>query len=154
MHHYRRMFALFLGLSFLLLCLSVQLVAQAPVDQQAYQAGYANGVNAARANRAMNLNSDDWHGDRLAVYQKGYEEGYRSIPDRDRHHDHDDYAGAVPERWSHDGDSQRAYQAGYANGMNAGRRHEAMNVETGDWHGDRLTAYQEGYREGYRNGRR
>lgn len=154
MHHPLRTFALFFGLSLLLLCLSSAQLAAQQVDQEAYHAGYANGVNAARANRPMNLNTDDWHGDRLAAYQQGYQEGYRSLTDRDHHHDHDDYAGEVPERWAHDTESQRAWQAGYANGMNAGRNHQPLNMETGDWHGDRLTAYQDGYRDGYRSGRR
>ena len=48
-------------------------------DQRAYQVGYQNGVNAARANRPMNMSTDDWHGDRVNFYQQGYQAGYNSV---------------------------------------------------------------------------
>ena len=47
--------------------------------ERAYQTGYQNGVNDAHNNRPMNMNNDDWHGDRLQAYQEGYQQGYRSI---------------------------------------------------------------------------
>jgi hypothetical protein len=113
-------------------------------DQRAYQAGYQNGVNAARANRPMNLSTGDWHGDRLNDYQRGYHEGYESVAG----HGHDN------DRYGNDPERQRAYQTGYQNGVNAAEHNRPMNANTGDWHGDRLQAYQEGYEQGYHSVRR
>ena len=48
-------------------------------DRRAYQAGYQNGINAARNNRNMNISTDDWHGDRVNIYQQAYREGYNSV---------------------------------------------------------------------------
>jgi ribosome modulation factor len=48
-------------------------------DQRAYQAGYQNGLSDAQNNRAMNISTDNWHGDRLPIYQQGYQDGYRSV---------------------------------------------------------------------------
>jgi hypothetical protein len=39
----------------------------------------------------MNMNSDDWHGDRLQAYEEGYQKGYRSIGGDHHDHDHDDH---------------------------------------------------------------
>ena len=46
-------------------------------------------------------------------------------------------------------EDQRAYQAGYQNGVNAARNNRPMNNHTDDWHGNRLNLYQQGYQEGY-----
>ena len=46
---------------------------------------------------------------------------------------------------------QRAHDAGYQNGVTDARRNRPMNPNTGDWHGDRLTAYQRAYEEGYQS---
>jgi hypothetical protein len=46
-------------------------------------------------------------------------------------------------------ENQRAYDAGFQNGVNTAREHRPMNLTTGDWHGDRVNDYQRGYREGY-----
>jgi len=46
---------------------------------------------------------------------------------------------------------QRARDAGYQNGVNDARSNHPMNLKTDNWHGDRLTAYQQGYQEGYRS---
>jgi hypothetical protein len=46
-------------------------------------------------------------------------------------------------------EDQRAYQAGYQNGVNAARNNRPMNNNTDDWHGDRLNMYQQGYQAGY-----
>jgi hypothetical protein len=48
-------------------------------------------------------------------------------------------------------EDQRAYDAGYQNGVNDARRHKGMNLTTSDWHGDRLDAYQRGYEQGYQS---
>jgi len=146
-----RTIALTLGIGLASFCLSPVLMhAQqaADLDQRAYQAGYQNGVNAAHANRPMNMNTDDWHGDRLTAYQQGYQEGYRNAAgygrnDQDR-----------ADRYVQDPQAQRAYQAGYQRGVRDRERNRAMNMKTDDWHGQRLQAYQQGYAQGYRSVRR
>jgi len=132
-----------IGVALTLLYLSpVTLSAQQNEIQRAHNTGYQNGVNDARSNRPMNLNTNDWHGDRLTAYQQGYEEGYRSI------------RGGGANGWQtyRDPEAQRAYQTGYQNGLHDWQNHRSMNLNTNDWHGDRLTAYQKGYQEGYRSG--
>jgi ribosome modulation factor len=131
-----------LGVTPVLLCPVVMQAQQVNEDQRAYQAGYQNGVNAARNNRPMNNSTDDWHGDRVNFYQQGYQAGYNSV--RGGHGDRDDQYAKDPER-------ERAYQTGYQNGVNAAQHNRPMNANTGDWHGDRLQAYQEGYERGYRS---
>ena len=123
------------------------LPAQAQQDemQRAYDTGYQNGVNAARRHEPMNLNTGDWHGDRLTSYQRGYREGYESAAGY--HGDRDHHAYGDPE-------AERAYQTGYQNGLRDAERNRQMNPRTDDWHGDRLTAYQEGYEQGYRSSHR
>lgn len=141
MKKFLRSLALIAGLGVAPLCLlPVQTQAQQDPRQEAYQAGYQNGVNDAQRNRPMNINTDNWHGDRLPSYQQGYEAGYRSASSR---HENGLY--------EHDEAQQRAYQAGYQNGTNDGQRDRPMNLNNGNWHGDRLTAYQKGYEEGYRS---
>ena len=44
---------------------------------------------------------------------------------------------------------QRAYQAGYNNGVNDANKGKAMNLGTGKWNGANLQAYQRGYETGY-----
>ena len=129
-----------LGVTPVLLCPVVMQAQQVNEDQRAYQAGYQNGVNAARANRPMNMSTGDWHGDRVNFYQQGYQAGYNSVRGGDR----DGQYAKDPER-------QRAYQTGFQNGVNAAQRNRPMNANTDDWHGDRLQAYQEGYERGYRS---
>jgi hypothetical protein len=46
-------------------------------DRKAYDAGYQRGVDDAEHHRAMNNGTGDWHGDRLNIYQEGYQQGYR-----------------------------------------------------------------------------
>ena len=126
-------------------------------DQQAYQAGYQNGMNDAHSGRAMNIATDNWHGDRLSIYQRGYQQGY----DSGKGYANGPGAAAAaaagaPAATPYNpatltGDDQRAYQAGYQNGMNDARNNRAMNMSTDNWHGDRLTIYQQGYQEGYRS---
>lgn len=64
--------------------------SQTELDQRAYQTGYQNGVNAAQSGRAMNMNTEDWHGNRYNIYQEGYQAGYRNAG-REHHHDDDDH---------------------------------------------------------------
>ena len=116
-------------------------------DQRAYDAGYQNGVNDARAHKQMNLTTSDWHGDRVNFYQNGYRKGYASAAGYP-------VAGepmGAPPHYA-DPEAQRAYDAGVQNGMRDREHNRAMNANTGDWHGDRLEAYQRGYEEGYQNG--
>ena len=56
--------------------------SQSELDQRAYQTGYQNGLNAAQSNRPMNMNTDDWHNQRLTIYQQGYQQGYNSVRGR------------------------------------------------------------------------
>ena len=124
------------------LCPVLMQAQQVNEDQRAYQTGYQNGVNAARANRPMNNSTDDWHGDRLTAYQQGYQEGYNSV------------RSAYGERggqYTKDPERERAYQTGYQNGVNAAQHNRPMNMNSDDWHGDRLQAYEEGYQKGYRS---
>ena len=141
-----RSIAFMLGIGLAPLCLSPVLLhaQQVNEDQRAYDTGYQNGVNAARRNQPMNLNTGDWHGDRLNAYQRGYREGYESITG---HHAGDHGYVAAPH--FQDEESERAYQTGYQNGVRDAERNRAMNPSTGDWHGDRLQAYQQGYQRGY-----
>ncbi len=144
MHTRLRSVALMIGLGLVLVYLEpTTLHAQDVQAQRAYEAGYQNGVNDARQNKPMNNSTDDWHGDRLTAYQRGYREGYASIAGY-RHGGHRNHNYADPE-------AQKAYEAGYRDGMRDGQNSRTMHPDTDDWHGDRLTAYQEGYEEGYGN---
>ena len=51
-------------------------------------------------------------------------------------------------------DTQRAYQAGYNNGVNDRSRNKSLNLKTDNWHGVNLQAYERGYQDGYRGGGR
>ena len=51
--------------------------AQTSAEQRAYQAGFQNGVNDRNQNKPLNLKTDNWHGENLNIYQRGYEDGYR-----------------------------------------------------------------------------
>jgi ribosome modulation factor len=110
--------------------------AQNDAQQRAYEAGYQNGVNDRSQNKPLNLSTDNWHGQNLNVYQRGYEDGYgkRSYGQNDA--------------------ERRAYQAGYQNGVNDRNQNKRLNLSTENWHGQNLNAYQRGYREGYRGGDR
>ncbi len=122
-------------------------------DQQAYQAGYQNGMNDAHNNRTMNMATDNWHGDRLNIYQKGYQQGYDSgkgyAPAAGMAAGAAAATGYNPATLT--GDDQRAYQAGYQNGINDAHNNRAMNMSTDNWHGDRLGMYQQGYQQGYQS---
>jgi len=143
-----RVVALIAGIGLALLCFAPTYLLAQSEDQQAYQVGYQNGSSAARNHQPMNMNTGDWHGDRLNAYQRGYQEGYRSVEGHERW-EHEQYAGGpVPERW-HDSESQKAYQAGFANGVTDAQNRRTMRPNSEDWHGERLTAYQEGYERGY-----
>ena len=121
-------------------------------DQQAYQAGYQNGTNDAHNGRAMNMATDNWHGDRVNIYQRGYQQGYDSARSGTGAPVTAGATAAPPYNPATlTGDDQRAYQAGYQNGANDARNNRAMNMSTDNWHGDRLTIYQQGYQEGFRS---
>ena len=47
-------------------------------------------------------------------------------------------------------DRQRAYQAGYQNGVNDHEHNKSLNLKTDKWHGENLQAYERGYEDGYR----
>lgn len=53
--------------------------------------------------------------------------------------------------YAQNNDTQRAYQAGYNNGVNDRSRNKGLNLKTGNWHGINLQAYQQGYEAGYRS---
>jgi ribosome modulation factor len=133
-----------IGIALVPLCFSpVSMHAQQNEMQRAHDAGYQNGVNAARSNRPMNLNTDDWHGDRLNAYRQGYEEGYRSVR----------AGGEYGWRSYQNTEDQRAYQDGYRHGVRDRESNRGMNLRTDDWKADRLEAYRRGYEAGYRGNR-
>lgn len=138
------------GVTFICVAPLLAQAQQTNEDQRAYQAGYQHGVNDAQRNRAMNMNSDDWHGDRLNIYQRGYREGYDSVKGYGHDHDargHDDAYRMSGSQYQ--GEDQKAFQAGFQRGVNDARAHRGMNMNTDDWHGDRVNIYQRGYHEGF-----
>jgi ribosome modulation factor len=110
--------------------------AQNDAQQRAYEAGYQNGVNDRSQNKPLNLSTDNWHGQNLNIYQRGYEDGYSK------------------RSYSRNDAQQRAYQAGYQNGVNDRNQNKPLNLSTDNWHGQNLNIYQRGYKEGYRGGDR
>jgi len=152
--------------------------AQAQTDAQhrAYQAGFQNGVNDRNQNKPLNLKTDNWKGQNLTAYQRGYEDGYRNRRNNGQYgynngygyghngdHDRDDQArggwngngGYVGSPAGYTTDAERrAYQAGFQNGQNDRRQNKSLNLKTDNWKGQNLTAYQRGYQDGYRNGYR
>ena len=143
--------------------------AQTSAEQRAYQAGFQNGVNDRNQNKPLNLKTDNWKGQNLTAYQRGYEDGYRHRGNgqygnnngygHDGDHDRDDQARAgwngnggyvgAPAGYATDAE-RRAYQAGFQNGQNDRRQNKSLNLKTDNWKGQNLTAYQRGYEEGYR----
>lgn len=119
------------------LCQAQQQVDQ---DQRAYQMGYQKGVNDAQSGKAMDMTTDDWHGNRVNIYQKGYQKGYDSVKGYTSAHNGPD---------QYQGEDRRAYEAGYQNGVNDATNNRNMNVSTDNWHGDRVNIYQQAYRQGY-----
>jgi ribosome modulation factor len=117
--------------------------AQNDAQQRAYQAGYQNGVNDRNQNKPLNLSTDNWKGQNLNAYQRGYEDGYGR-----RGNGRETGAYGLNEA------QQRAYQAGYQNGVNDRNQNKRLNLSTDNWKGQNLNAYQRGYREGYRGGDR
>jgi ribosome modulation factor len=117
---------------------------QTSSEQRAYQAGFQNGQNDRSRNRPMNLTTDNWQGQNLTAYRRGYEDGYRGRGNGP--------IGA-PTVYTTDAE-RRAYQAGFQNGQNDHSRNKPMNLKTDNWNGQNLTAYQRGYEDGYRGGYR
>jgi hypothetical protein len=133
----------------LMLILSATLVAvtsraaypQTGSEQRAYQAGFQNGQNDRSRNKPMNLKTDNWQGQNLTAYQRGYADGYRGRGN-----------GPIGARTGYTTDAERrAYQAGFQNGQNDRGRNKPMNLKTDNWQGQNLTAYQRGYADGYRH---
>ncbi len=60
--------------------------------------------------------------------------------------------GGYPGGYAQNNDTQRAYSAGYNNGVNDRSRNKPLNLKTGNWHGINLQAYERGYEDGYRGG--
>lgn len=128
------------------------------VNLQAYQQGYENGYRSAGRSGAYNgygqYGNNGWHRDH----------------DRDRDRDDDDRGynqgyygnnGYYPQGaygpngyYGQNNDTQRAYQAGYNNGVNDRARNKPLNLKTDNWHGINLNAYRQGYQDGYRRGGR
>jgi ribosome modulation factor len=125
-------------------CLApVQSYAQNDARQQAYQAGYNNGVNDRQKGKPLNLKTDNWKGANLEAYQRGYQDGYRSAG---RGYGPGPYGG-----YAQNDARRRAYQAGYDNGLNDRQRGKPLNLKTDNWKGQNLEAYQRGYQDGYRS---
>jgi ribosome modulation factor len=117
--------------------------AQNDAQQRAYQAGYQNGVNDRNQNKPLNLTTDNWKGQNLNAYQRGYEDGYGRRGN-----------GRETGAYGQNDAQQRAYQAGYQNGVNDRNQNKRLNLSTDNWKGQNLNAYQRGYKEGYRGGDR
>jgi ribosome modulation factor len=129
--------------------------AQNDAERRAYQAGYNNGVNDRNQNKPLNLRTDNWHGENLPFYQRGYQEGYRSANHGNGWENHgpgNQYYG--PEHGDNLGSAQtdperRAYEAGYNNGVNDRSQNKPLNLKTDNWHGENLNFYRQGYEDGY-----
>ena len=89
-------------------------------------------MNDARNARAMNMATDNWHGDRVNIYQQGYQQGYDSVKGYGPGAAIAPGAAAAPvyNPGTLTGDDQRAYQAGYQNGLTDARNNRAMNPVT------------------------
>jgi ribosome modulation factor len=146
-----------------------QAYAQNDARERAYQAGFQNGVNDRRQNKPLNLKTDNWKGENLQVYQKGYESGYRSGErggyGGGGYGDNRGYGDRGPGAYGQGGPypsggygqndaRQRAFQAGFQNGVNDRRQNKPLNLKTDNWKGENLEAYRKGYEEGYRSGER
>ena len=68
-------------------------------------------------------------------YQAGYQNGFSYIETS----------------WSPESGTQRAYDAGFNNGVKDRLRFKPFNLYTTKWHGYNLQAYERGYRDGYRS---
>ena len=140
------------------------------VNLQAYQRGYQDGYQRASNGQYGNngYGNNSWgHDDRWRHHHDDDDNrGAYNTDDRWRHHHDDDdnrgaYNGNNGYGYGNQGyyggaqnnDTQRAYQAGYNNGVNDRSRNKALNLRTDNWHGVNLQAYQRGYEDGYRGGR-
>ncbi|HUN87888.1 MAG TPA: hypothetical protein VMU28_03800 [Terriglobales bacterium] len=135
-----------------------QAQAQSDAEHRAYQAGYNNGVNDRNQNKPLNLKTDNWHGQNLQAYQRGYQDGYRSAGRGTGYHGEENPNwGHNDNAWDHNnGGAQndterRAYHAGYDNGVNDRNQNKPLNLKTDNWHGENLSFYQRGYQDGYRS---
>ena len=120
-------------------------------------AGSTVGVVQAKADdhdrhdRDWNKHHDRDH-DRDRRYNGNYNNG-RSYPYSGNY---GYYGGNSPYYggYAQNNDTQRAYQAGYNNGVNDRMRNKSLNLRTGNWRGINLQAYDRGYQDGYRGGSR
>jgi hypothetical protein len=144
--------------------------------QRGYQAGYRNenrtvsGGNGGEGNGRDRDHDRDHDADRdpgRDDHDRGHDgDRDRDREGRDRDHDADRDRGRDDRDRDHDADrdrdkggnsypqnspQQRAYQAGYNNGVNDANQHKALNLTTGNWKGLNLQAYQRGYEAGYRS---
>jgi len=134
-----------------------QAQAQTDAERRAYQAGYQNGVNDHNQNKALNLKTDNWHGENLQAYERGYEDGYHSRQEGDWWHyrgNHNDWASYRDDQpgFNANNAERRAYEAGFQNGENDREHNKPLNLKTDNWHGQNLETYRHGYEDGY-NGR-
>jgi len=134
--------------------------AQNDAEHRAYQAGYNNGVNDRNQNKPLNLKTDNWHGQNLQSYERGYQDGYRSAGRGTGYHNEGNQNwGHNDNNWDHNNNmagaqtdpERRAYQAGYNNGVNDRNQNKPLNLRTDNWHGQNLQFYERGYQEGYRS---
>ncbi len=108
--------------------------AQTSAEQRAYQAGFQNGQNDRSRNKAMNLRTDNWHGQNLSAYERGYEDGYRGRGGRGQYGYNNGYG------YGHDGDHDRDDQArngyGYGRDGDRDRDHDRDDEARGGWNGN------------------
>ncbi len=136
-------FCLALGAAPLVISPVMAHAQQVNEDQRAYQTGFQNGVNDAQRNRPMNMSTSDWHGNRVNLYQQGYQKGYESV----KGHEHE--AMGMHGGAAFQGEDRKAYDSGYERGVHDAESRRPMNMNTDDWKGDRLHAYQTGYEQGF-----
>jgi hypothetical protein len=131
------------------------------INLNAYRQGYENGYRSAARSG-------------YGPYSGGYGQNGQYGQDNDRwrgHHDDDDrdrdrngynqgyypqgaYGPNGNQAYGQNNDTQRAYQAGFNNGVNDRSRGKGLNLKTDNWHGINLNAYRQGYQDGYRRGGR
>lgn len=137
------------------------------INLQAYQQGYENGYRSSGRAGAYNngygqygnngYGNNGWHRDHDRDWDRDH--------DRDRDRDNQGYYGnnGYPQGaygpnggyyGAQNNDTQRAYQAGFNNGVNDRSRNKPLNLKTDNWKGINLNAYRQGYEDGYRRGGR
>ncbi len=131
--------------------------AQTSAEQRAYQAGFQNGVNDRNQNKPLNLKTDNWHGQNLNAYERGYEDGYRHRGSG--HHGYNNH-GYSNDGYNNHGYDNRGYNNGYGYGHDGD--HDRDDQARGGWNGNggyvgsstgyATDAERRAYQAGFQNG--